>query len=551
MSQRRDEAVPDGVQNAAGTPAAASHRDRTALRVALFGFAGALMIAEWAWTDTTPTSGTVSMNQVLARLVGALGVVVLSGSWLATRGWRTPQLWRVLAVWALPLMVCPPVMSSDGWAYAAQGYLLANGFNPYEVPQGRAGDLGALVDSHWRGSTAVYPPGSLWGQAGAVALSGGRPLATIITLRMVAVAALILLGMAVTRVARLAGVDEHRAFWVAVVNPLTVLQVVGGVHNDGMQAAIGVWALVVAWTLARRGQYWWAAIGGGGLVGLAGTVKQPGVLFGLGVVAVIWAQLCNALAPGDGSQGEEARQRRGRPGDGRSRRGAPRAATSRSRAARPGAARSAASARKSSAHASTSPGAAGGRAARPASWARLVAFLAVAAMCGVGVFAAVSGIAGLGLGWLNPSGGNPVSVTSDAPIALVVQMLGWAGVSVQQMTPVATAVSLSLTGIGIMWCWVQWGPTDSRAGDPLRFQAAILAVYLVCSVALQPWYLVALVAIVALMELSSRRWEMTVTVILTATALSFLQWFCSPFLALPIAVLGAFLVWKVGARVGD
>ena len=172
-------------------------------------------------------------------------------------------------------------------------------------------------------------------------------------------------------------------------------------------------------------------------------------------------------------------------------------------------------------------------------------------MCGVGVFAAVSSIAGLGLGWLNPSGGNPVSVTSDAPIALVVQMLGWAGVSVQQMTSVATAVSLSLTGIGIMWCWVEWGPTDSRAGDPLRFQAAALAVYLVCSVALQPWYLVGLVAIVALMELSSRCWEMTVTVILTATTLSFLQWFCSPFLALPIVVLGAFLVWRVGARVGD
>lgn len=541
MSQRRDKAVPDGAQNAPETPAAASHRDRTALKVALFGFAGALMIAEWAWTDTTPTSGTVSMNQVLARLVGALGVIVLSGSWLATRGWRTPQLWRVLAVWALPLMVCPPVMSSDGWAYAAQGYLLANGFNPYEVPQGRAGDLGALVDSHWRGSTAVYPPGSLWGQAGAVALSGGRPLATIITLRMVAVAALILLGMAVTRVARLAGVDEHRAFWVAVVNPLTVLQVVGGVHNDGMQAAIGVWALVVAWTLARRGQYWWAAIGGGALVGLAGTVKQPGVLFGLGVVAVIWAQLCNALAPGDGSQGEGARQRRGR--GGRSRRGAPRAATSRSRAARSG------GARKSSARASTSPAAAG-RTARPARWARLIALLAVAAMCGVGVFAAVSSIAGLGLGWLNPSGGNPVSVTSDAPIALVVQMLGWAGVSVQQMTSVATAVSLSLTGIGIMWCWVEWGPTDSRAGDPLRFQAAALVVYLVCSVALQPWYLVGLVAIVALMELSSRCWEMTVTVILAATTLSFLQWFCSPFLALPIVVLGAFFVWRVGARVG-
>ncbi|MDU3821121.1 MAG: polyprenol phosphomannose-dependent alpha 1,6 mannosyltransferase MptB [Cutibacterium granulosum] len=541
MSQRRDEAVPDGAQNAPEAPAAASHRDRTALKVALFGFAGALMIAEWAWTDTTPTSGTVSMNQVLARLVGALGVIVLSGSWLATRGWRTPQLWRVLAVWALPLMVCPPVMSSDGWAYAAQGYLLANGFNPYEVPQGRAGDLGALVDSHWRGSTAVYPPGSLWGQAGVVALSGGRPLATIITLRMVAVAALILLGMAVTRVARLAGVDEHRAFWVAVVNPLTVLQVVGGVHNDGMQAAIGVWALVVAWTLARRGQYWWAAIGGGALVGLAGTVKQPGVLFGLGVVAVIWAQLCNALAPGDGSQGEGARQRRGR--GGRSRRGAPRAATSRSRAARSG------GARKSSARASTSP-AADGRTARPARWARLIALLAVAAMCGVGVFAAVSSIAGLGLGWLNPSGGNPVSVTSDAPIALVVQMLGWAGVSVQQMTSVATAVSLSLTGIGIMWCWVEWGPTDSRAGDPLRFQAAALVVYLVCSVALQPWYLVGLVAIVALMELSSRCWEMTVTVILAATTLSFLQWFCSPFLALPIVVLGAFLVWRVGARVG-
>ena len=98
MSQRRDEAVPDGAQNAAGTPVAASHRDRTALKVALFGFAGALMIAEWAWTDTTPTSGTVSMNQVLARLLGALGVVVLSGSWLATRRWRTPQLLSLIHI---------------------------------------------------------------------------------------------------------------------------------------------------------------------------------------------------------------------------------------------------------------------------------------------------------------------------------------------------------------------------------------------------------------------------------------------------------------------
>ncbi|MEA5661794.1 MAG: hypothetical protein R5N72_07040, partial [Cutibacterium granulosum] len=141
MSQRRDEAVPDGEETVAGTTTAVTDRDRTAFKVALFGFAGALMIAEWAWTDTNPTSGTVSMNQVLARLLGALGVVVLSGSWLATRRWRTPQLWRVLAVWVLPLMVCPPVMSSDGWAYAAQGHLLANGFNPYEVPQGRAGDL--------------------------------------------------------------------------------------------------------------------------------------------------------------------------------------------------------------------------------------------------------------------------------------------------------------------------------------------------------------------------------------------------------------------------
>ena len=37
------------------------------------------------------------------------------------------------ALWALPLLLAPPMASRDVYSYACQGHLFANGLNPYEA----------------------------------------------------------------------------------------------------------------------------------------------------------------------------------------------------------------------------------------------------------------------------------------------------------------------------------------------------------------------------------------------------------------------------------
>lgn len=451
--------------------------------VLLVGTVGSLLLALWALADRYPghVPGT-SPVEMASWVAGALGVVALVWAWLRSRPLRGHRALMVGA-WTVPLLPVPPLLSLDAWAYAAQGWLLAHGMNPYLVPQGRAADLGLHVDAHWVATTAVYPPGSLWVQAAMTALAGYHPYWSTVAMRIPGLLALVLIGLAVTRLAQLAGADVDRVRWFTVANPLVLLHVVGGMHNDGLQCAVGLWALVVGWTLARSGRSWAGLVAGGLLVGLAGTLKQPGVLFGLGLVALVHVEAV----------------RSGRQRDG---------------------------------------------------WGRLVLEALAGALPAIGSFAAISAIGGLGLGWLNDTAGSPASVTSDAPIALLVQIIGWTGVPVTSLVPAATATSLVLTAAAIIVCWVRWGPVPGRTGnpgrpvDPLLLQAGVLLAFALCGAGLQPWYLVGPLLLVAVTTFGSRRLTALTILTVAVVALSFLQWFSSPFLALPLVAVGTAMLWR-------
>lgn len=464
------------------------------------GVLGSAMLATWSFLDPDPAlPSPITARDVAEWVLGGAGMVAVTAAWLRSR--RLPGRRLVTAAaWSVPMLFCPPLLSRDGWAYAAQGWMLVNGLNPYTVPQGLATDLGRGVDVAWSGSTAVYPPGSLWLQALMVWLAHAHPFWSVVAMRGPSILGLVLIALTVPRLARLTGVDADAALWLAVCNPLTLLNLVGGMHNDGLQVGLTLLALTVAGRMARDGRGWAGLVVGGVLVGLSGSVKQTGVLAGMGLVAVVHVATVRR-ADGRASLDRTGLRARGW--------------------------------------------------TRENCWRGLLARLVVGAVPAIAAFVAVSSVRGLWFGWLNASAGSPASVTSDAPIALIVQVIRMVlDVPVSRLVGPATVISLVLVLVVLVACWLRWGPVpghgdrEGRLGDPMVMQAGVLAAFAVLGVSLQPWYLIGPLALLAV----SRRNHPDIVVlgIVGCVAVEFLQWFCSPFVALPVVALGMIVVWRVG-----
>ena len=211
----------------------------------------------------------------VGRILMLVGLPMTVAAWWLARRLRGGWQWAALALWSLPLLFVAPVLSRDMYAYAEQGFLVLQGLDPYTVPMGsRGGPFADLVDVFWRGTTTVYPPGALWVQKLVVAASGAHPYWSVVAMRVPAILSLAVMGVLVPRVAAAYGVDRDAARWAVLLNPLAVLHIVGGGHNDALAAALAVVAVWLACPRTNGGRHW------GWLVacfiaGVAATIKQP------------------------------------------------------------------------------------------------------------------------------------------------------------------------------------------------------------------------------------------------------------------------------------
>lgn len=185
------------------------------------------------------------------------------------------------------MMFALPLHSRDAYAYGAQGWLVAHGHDPYSVTLGEAGLPGLLVGVHWHNTTSVYPAGSVELFGAINRLTGGDLYWTTVALRVPSVFALVLLAAVLPALARRVGVDPLLALWAGLLNPIMLVQWIGGVHNDALMVALCCAALLAAMDLGWRG--WRGLIVAGVLLGLAMSIKQSAAVFGLGVVAVAWS----------------------------------------------------------------------------------------------------------------------------------------------------------------------------------------------------------------------------------------------------------------------
>jgi Glycosyltransferase family 87 len=213
-----------------------------------------------AYGDGLGLGGGGYLAALWAAFAAYLGVVACSGA----LGGRA--VGRAIVVAVALFVLAPPLLSLDVFSYISYARLGAlHGLNPYDfAPAAIPHDLAAVRVEDYRDATSVYGP--LFTLATYPLGLIGVP-AAMWTLK--AVEGLAVLGIAalVARLAAVRGIAPAPAAALVALNPLVLVHVVGGAHNDGLMilALVGGVAMVL---LGREA-------GGGASLLAACAVKAP------------------------------------------------------------------------------------------------------------------------------------------------------------------------------------------------------------------------------------------------------------------------------------
>lgn len=240
-------------------------------------------------------------SQLAGTVLTMAGLLLLLDAWLRLRprtgahaegtyAYSHVRHWAILLIWGLPFFVAPPIFSHDAYSYAAQGWMVHNGINPYEVgPAVLPGAFADQVSWVWRDTPAPYGPLALQLQHLIVDLSGFRPYLSAVMMRILSLLGVGAIGLLIPRIARRRGADPARAAWFATLNPILVIDFIGGAHNDSLMMGFvvaGLWVTGLptrGFTIRGRrinphrwGSLWWLV--GAVLVGLGAAIKQPALM---------------------------------------------------------------------------------------------------------------------------------------------------------------------------------------------------------------------------------------------------------------------------------
>lgn len=388
----------------------------------------------------------------------------------------------------MPFWPVPALMTADAYAYAAQGWLLHQGLDPYAFAMGYPSPFAESVYPTWRPTTAVYPPLALHLQHFIVDLTGAHPYWAPVGMRLLALLGIGLMIAVTGPLARQVGAPVPTSLWFVALNPLMIIQFVGGAHNDALMVGLILCALWLAGTTfgSRKRPVehhggpgnWLGLVLGCVVIGIAASIKQPAVLAGVGVV------LYNVL--------------------GEHRRGS-------------------------------------------VPWGRLVARLLVGGLIGGLVFVAISIPRGMGFGWLNDHAGSPSLVINHSPLSWLAQGALALDAPEGIVNAVLGVISAALTLAAIVWVTRRWAVIR-----PMRFTAGILLAFGLLGTAIQPWYVLWGGPLLAFCHPRRRVVKFLGAAVLVLLISGVLQEYLSPVITLPLGAAVAYAWWRWGARVtGD
>jgi hypothetical protein len=239
--------------------------DRSRRELGIAGLAGLCLVSvplAAPGPDLVPATVGGEPGWLLGIYGGGLGIgggVYYGLLWLAfgaylcvlaaARSLSPRLLWGVIALLVLAFALAPPLLSQDAFSYISHARIGAeHGLNPYVVtPIEVPGDPALRhVGFGWRYEVSAYGPLFTLGTypLGLV----GVPVA-LWTLKGLAAASVLALAAICARLAPARGVDPRTAAAFVALNPLVLVHVVGGAHNDAlmmvlvMLGAAGVLAL--------------------------------------------------------------------------------------------------------------------------------------------------------------------------------------------------------------------------------------------------------------------------------------------------------------------
>lgn len=215
-------------------------------------------------------------------LWGGVALMLLAWMWLGRRVVdRTATQYTMLATtgfWLAPLLLSAPVFSRDTYSYLAQGALLRDGFDPYVVgPIENPNSLLDDVSPIWTTTTAPYGPAFILVAKFVTMIVGNNVVEGTMLLRLCMLPGLALLIWATPRIARHVGANSAAALWICVLNPLVIIHLMGGVHNEMLM--VGLMMAAIALTFGGR------PIIGVGFIATAVAVKATA---GIALPFMVW-----------------------------------------------------------------------------------------------------------------------------------------------------------------------------------------------------------------------------------------------------------------------
>jgi alpha-1,6-mannosyltransferase len=183
----------------------------------------------------------------------------------------------VIVVLVAGFTLAPPLLSLDVFSYVSYARLeVVHGLNPYaHVPLDAPGDPALAFIERWRDTTSAYGPvftiGSL--PLGGISVGGALWAA-----KAAIGASVLALTALVARLAERRGLDPRPAAALVALNPLVLIHVVGGPHNDALMmlaATAGVGAV-----LAGREASAGAALAAAAAIKVSAAFVAPFALLG-------------------------------------------------------------------------------------------------------------------------------------------------------------------------------------------------------------------------------------------------------------------------------
>ncbi|MEZ5211568.1 polyprenol phosphomannose-dependent alpha 1,6 mannosyltransferase MptB [Gordonia sp. (in: high G+C Gram-positive bacteria)] len=219
---------------------------------------------------------------------------------------------RTLVMWIAPLLVAPPLISKDVYSYLAQSAIAYRGMDPYRYSPMRGlgvdHPLTVSVPNLWKDTPAPYGPLFLWLGEQITRVTGYDITAGIALHRLLALCGLAMIVWALPRLAHRCGVSSVAALWLGAMNPLTIIHLVGGIHNESLM--IGMMLVGVEWSFRaiygirrlwvpggyRPSPAGWLLLAGIAMISASAMIKVASML-ALGFVGVALARRWGATLP--------------------------------------------------------------------------------------------------------------------------------------------------------------------------------------------------------------------------------------------------------------